>query len=562
MNRKIYLWGMVILLIMTACDENLFSPKEKKYFAFQSNEGGKWGLISLDGEILFENEYDSIPSFANGMFFVQKDNELFDLYKAAKEPIIVGEDYTGAGIGVFNEKGIAAVSRKGKPIELIDREGNVKLLLDTINGMKITSIFPFDKNGLARFKVGNLQGCLDDKGNVIVKPEYSILGVWSNNIVGMSYKYIDAYKEKEAEKIKWDILDLEGNKIGEIGKVLRLFGTNNPNRFISTGYEVDEKDFSRYKVYGLVDLDGNIVYKPTIRDIGNGSPDGKMFCYKDGKCWGVMDLDGNVIIKPKYDMLYFVSDNILCVVNDGEGKNQRLINIKGENIGNQRYYEVSEFEDGTALAKIEEDKWVVIDEGGNIKKELPEVYRITRWNSNKTYNNDVDIEAYVESLDITEHSIDGVSFEQEWYPITLYSYRANEEIFGEPRNTMSISWGDPQETEYMKYCNDVVSSFRITFPSKGFYTEEYGTEQPLHPKVLIVYTPGINQMKYNLDKLYDAYLKKLNRLGYVVKENKNARVVQSGGICYMIWKTKTYVGFSMGKVTPDFFDISAFENNE
>ena len=181
---------------------------------------------------------------------------------------------------------------------------------------------------------------------------------------------------------------------------------------------------------------------------------------------------------------------------------------------------------------------------------------------NKTYNNDVDIEAYVESLDITEHSIDGVSFEQEWYPITLYSYRANEEIFGEPRNTMSISWGDPQETEYMKYCNDVVSSFRITFPSKGFYTEEYGTEQPLHPKVLIVYTPGINQMKYNLDKLYDAYLKILNRLGYVVKENKNARVVQSGGICYMIWKTKTYVGFSMGKVTPDFFDISAFENNE
>ena len=52
MNRIIYFWGMVILLIMTACDENLFSPKEKKYFAFQSNEGGKWGLISLDGERL------------------------------------------------------------------------------------------------------------------------------------------------------------------------------------------------------------------------------------------------------------------------------------------------------------------------------------------------------------------------------------------------------------------------------------------------------------------------------------------------------------------------------
>lgn len=560
MNYKNWLLGATVLFV-SACEGSLFTSNEnQKYFAFQTNEGSKWGLIGYDGEILFENEFDSVPSYANGMFFVQNENGLYDLYKAAKEPVLVGGNYTRSGIGIFNEKGIAAVSRKGKPLEIIDQDGNVKLLLDTLSGMKITSIFPFNSNGLARFKVGNLQGCLNDEGDIIVKPEYSFLGIWSNNIVGMSYKYFDAYKEKETDKIKWDIFDLKGNKIGEIMNVLGLTGTTNPNHFVTTGEEIDETDYHSYKVYGIVDLEGNYVCKPILRDIGDNSPDGKMFCYNDGKSWGVMDFDGNVVIKPKYDKLYFLSDKILCVENDGKGKNQRLINLKGENIGNQRFYDISMFEGGTALAKIEDNKWVVVDESGNIKKELPEVYRIARWSTNKTYNNDVDINAYVESLEITDHSIDGVSFEQEWYPITLYSYRANDEIFGNPKNSVSISWGDPQETEYAKYCNDIVTNFRITFPSKGFFTEEYGTEQPLHPKILIIYTPGLNQMKYNLDKLFDAYQKRLNKFGYEVKGNKNARVVQSGEICYMIWKTKTYVGFSMGKVTPDFFDISGFDS--
>lgn len=560
MKCRNFIYVLATLFMMSACEGNLFSSKEKKYFAFQSNEGSKWGLVGFDGEILFENEFDSIPSYANGMFFVQNDNGLFDLYKAAKEPLLVGEDYPKAGIGVFNKNGISAVSRKDKPIEIIDREGNVKFLLDTINGKKVSSIFPYDENGLARFKVGDLQGCMDDKGNVIVKPEYSLLGVWKKNIIGMSYKCLDAYKEKEADKVKWEVFDLNGSKIGEIANILNLMGTSNPNRFIASAYEIDKKDYSSYKVYGIVDIDGNYICKPTLRDIGSTSPSGEMFCYKDGKYWGVMNWDGDILLKPKFDMLFFLSDNILCVENDGDGKNQRLINIKGENIGNNRFYDISEFENGTALAKIENDKWAVIDENGNIKKELPEVYRISRWNTNKTYSNDVDIDAYVESLDITEHSIDGVSFEQEWYPITLYSYRANDDIFGEPKNSVSISWGDPQETEYMKYCNDVVTNFRITFPGKGFFTEEYGNDQPLHPKIMIIYTPGLNQMKYNLDKLYDAYQKKLSLLGYEVKGNKNARVVHKGGVSYMIWRTKTYVGFSMGKVVPDFFDISNFEN--
>ena len=560
MRRLNYLLGVIITFLATGCE--IINSSQKNCFAFQSNEGGKWGLIGLDGEILFENEFDSIPSYANGMFFVQNENDLFDLYTASKEPILIGNDYPMSGIGRFSRNGIAAVSRQNKPIEIIDRQGNVKLLLDTIDGHVVTSIFPFNKNGLARFKIGDLQGCLNEQGNIIVKPEYWLLGVAYHNIVGLSYKYIDDYKEKESEKLVWDIFDLNGNQIGEIENALSLIGTPKVNRFIKGSYEINEKDYSSHPVFTLIDEKGNSICKTKILHLNSFSKGRDLFCYKDGKNWGVMDFDGNVILKPKYDYLSFVSDKVLCVTNDGEGKNRRLINLNGENISNTRFFDVSDFTNGTALAEVEKHKWVLIDEEGNVKKDLPAVYQVGHLDVRKTYNNCIDMDTYLESLNITENGIDGISFESEWYPITLYADRAQDEQFGKAQSSISVYWGAPQETTYTKYSNDVITRFRIVFPSQGFYTEEYGNGKPLHPKVFFIYTPAKDQMKFNLDKLYKAYCSKVSKFGYLVESNENVMVVQGAGVCYSVWKTKSYVAFSMGKVLPDFYDISQFEDNE
>lgn len=560
MRKLNFLLVIAIAFLLMGCDS--INSSQSKYFAFQANEGSKWGLIGFDGEILFEDEFDSIPSYANGMFFVQNENDLFDLYTASKDPVLIGNDYPMSGIGRFSKNGIAAVSRKNKPIEIIDRQGNVKLLLDTIDGHVVTSIFPFNRNGLAKFKIGDLMGCINEQGEVIVKPEYSLLGVAYQNIVGLSYKYYDDYKEKEAEKIVWDIFDLDGNNVGEIRNALSVIGTPKSDRFIKISNEIDEKDYSSHPVFSLIDEKGNLVCNTKILQLNSLSNKRDMFCYKDGKNWGVMDYDGNVILKPKYDYLSFHSDDVLCVTNDGEGKNRRLINLKGENISNNRFFDVSDFSDGSALAELEKHKWAVIDEKGNIIKELPGVYQIGSLDVKKTYNSCVDMDSYIESLNITENGIDGISFESEWYPITLYADRAQDEQFGKAQSSISLYWGAPQETAYIKYCNDVITRFRIVFPSQGFYTEEYGNGKPLHPKVFFIYTPAKDQMKINLDNLYKAYCSKITKLGYVVESNENVMVIQGADVCYSVWRTKDYVALSMGKVQPDFYDISQFNDNE
>lgn len=217
MKKIKHLFSLVIIpFLMVGCESSFSLTKQKSYLAFQSKLGGKWGLVGLDGEILFENEFDSIPSYANGMFFVQNESGLFDLYSATKEPTLVGSNYTQGGIGVFNERGITAVSRKNKPLEIIDREGNVKFLLDTIDGKKVTSIFPFSNQGITIFKVGELMGCMNEKGDILVTPKYSLLDIYGQNIIGLSYKYIEDYKDEKIENLIWEVLDLNGNTLYEI----------------------------------------------------------------------------------------------------------------------------------------------------------------------------------------------------------------------------------------------------------------------------------------------------------------------------------------------------------
>ena len=545
---------------MVGCENNLFPSHNKEYVAFQTNKGGKWGLIGLDGEVLFENKFDSVPSVANGMLFVEGEKGLYDLYTATKDPSLIGSGYPWSGVGAFNKSGVAAVSRKEKPIEIIDVDGNVKFILDTIEGRKITSIFPFNDNGLARFKVGDLQGCIDETGKVIVSPKYYRLGIFPKCIIGLSYKYEEYYLEENFDSITWDVLDLSGNKVCELDKLYRIIGTSRSDRYISVSKEIDDDNYTTHEVYRLIDEKGDPVNNIKMLKVGSASEDMEKFCYLEGKTWGVMDLTGKVLLKPIYDYISFLSDEILCVTNDGDGKNKRMIDLDGNNIGSGRYHSLGKFENNSAIAEIEKDKWVVIDKDGNIQKELPEIYRLARKQNKKVYNNDVNIDAYLKSLDLSKYGIDGISFESEWYPISLYAGRINNESLGDVVITTRINRDDPQIIEYGKYCNDIVTYFKLIFQSSNDFDEE----QPVHPILINFYTYNFNQMAYHLDELYSKLQKEISQYGYRVKSNGNASVYYNAGISYQIWKTSQMVGMSMGKVSPEFYDIEQFkiENND
>ena len=69
----------------------------------------------------------------NGRFFIQTNNGTWEMYTAEKKPQPIGKEY--AHISGFHN-GVAIVAEKGKPVSIIDTEGNTIKVLDSIAGKK------------------------------------------------------------------------------------------------------------------------------------------------------------------------------------------------------------------------------------------------------------------------------------------------------------------------------------------------------------------------------------------------------------------------------------------
>jgi len=111
--------------------------KDIQYLPFQAEEGGGWGLISPDGEVLFADEFKEQPTIAtNDRFFVKNSDGLWEMYTATEKPQKVGDEYVS--ICTFARGcDVTPAVRKDKGVEFIDKDGNVKFKFDEVNGKKL-----------------------------------------------------------------------------------------------------------------------------------------------------------------------------------------------------------------------------------------------------------------------------------------------------------------------------------------------------------------------------------------------------------------------------------------
>ena len=80
-------------------------------------------------------EGDDMPTVAvNGRFMVKNADGLWEIYTTDKKPKKIGGEYLYASL--FYED-VAPVVEKGQPVKFIDRDGNVKVTLDKINGKAV-----------------------------------------------------------------------------------------------------------------------------------------------------------------------------------------------------------------------------------------------------------------------------------------------------------------------------------------------------------------------------------------------------------------------------------------
>ena len=78
-------------LFMASCTSKNDPLNEVEYFPFQESKDGNWGMIGIDGKVLFSEEFKNMPTMAvNGRFMVKNSDGLWEIYTAEKKPEKIG----------------------------------------------------------------------------------------------------------------------------------------------------------------------------------------------------------------------------------------------------------------------------------------------------------------------------------------------------------------------------------------------------------------------------------------------------------------------------------------
>lgn len=357
----------VFFTLFVSCT-NIATDKTN-YVPFQSEENGKWGMISLaTGEVLFEPLFENELTIASDdRFFVKNGNGLWELYSTEKQPQRIGTEYLYA---TTFKNGRSLVSEEGKPIMLIDKDANVIKELDKVDGLPILYVWPYS-DGRAVYKTKTGYGLIDENGAPVVKPDYCAMFPYRNKrVVAIENKYTDDYKTGKLNAIKYTILDDKGDKVFELNGSEYSFNFVFPT-FFDGKIIVNSKNNNGYDC--LLDESGKTVTTPSEKTGNIEDHEGDLIAYRYGGVCGLIDLNGNIKIRPQYSSLSFYTATTLIACSDeGEKQSYNILDLTGNKISNKAYDDFASInyedrDDKNFLAKYD-GVWHLIDVKG---QEIP-----------------------------------------------------------------------------------------------------------------------------------------------------------------------------------------------
>lgn len=563
-------------LLFAACGSGDSLSEKIEYLPFQSEKDGKWGMISVSGKVLFEEEFDRQPSVViNGRFFVPNSEGLLEMYAADEKPKQVG-DVAWKAVCDFTENVTPAVE-KGKPITLIDRDGKVVKEMKTIGGKTVQRMRRFQGGRSVYQTAEGYYGMVDTDGEVKIEAKYMQLwDLYDGKTIGIDKKYEEACRTGDVEKLKWTVMDGNGKELSQLsGAKITLGGYFFQDGLLPAAEKHDDKLY-----LGLLDEKGEWVLKPSSKIESIGEIKGKKFVfYRDGK-WGVMDLEGEVLIRAKYDALRFITNDVLLAGDNDKPTDERyqLLNLDGEQIGKDRFRNmVSVMIDGYSPIEISEHDYGFIDEKGELKKldKGLSIYNIVYGFASYEVESDyVDYDALWSGLDIKADGINGLT-------LGLSASAAMEKIKalapGGNYEPESYIWRN--NVSYEKALGQVNARCDISFDgyigerqTRTVYKEYYGYRFPHEETVgysfsknakilniVVGFPTGSGKLEGKGRDLYLAAAKKVKTLGREVKSNTNAVVVSTGNgrMAVAFYDgLGVVVGIATGK--PENVDISQF----
>lgn len=573
--KKLHIFlSLLLTLLASSCTKK----STVEFLPFQSEEDGRWGLISPKGEVLFTEEFEREPTVArNGRFMVRDKDGNWELYTAEATPLQVGKTYKA--IAPFTEN-VTPATEPGQPVALIDRDGKVIKKLDKLAGKTVTAVRMFIE-GLAVFETSDeLFGAIDTKGNVIIEPKWCVLFDASDGkLIACDNKYKEQLEKGDKKGVKFTVLNADGTKISDIS--LDKFDDTG-NSFADGLLTVWVKDGDMRKC-GLINEKGEYALRPTAKAERIGELRNDCFTYYDGEYWGLMNTDGTVAIRAKYDILGFASDGILFAYDSekSDSEHWKLINLKGEDIGTETFEEITcPFIGNYAPVKLGKNDWGFVGTDGKLV-ELPgtDIAHIEYNDADYVVESDyVDIHALVEALHITKQGIDKFTFSTT--PAQAAHIEKQEEESSDSaavpdasdytwRSSISYVKTIRPTRAHIEICFDSHIGRAVTKPVYAYgyhiYDETTGYRFT-DASVNYIYCsfPNSGKLEGKLGDVYKALARKAASLGKTVKQNKNAVVVRidDGHYALAALMKDKEAAFALLTGQADTCDISRFADED
>ncbi len=587
MRKKLIFMALsALLLLVSSCGS---SDGKGGYDAvpFQETEKGMWGMITIDGKVLFKDEFKEKPTMSKeGMFMVKNDKGLWEIYTAEEKPKKVGTEYVSATL--FTD-GIALVAEQNKPVSIIDKEGKTVKTLDKVDGKEVSAVRAF-VNGYAVYKTGDNYGVIDEDGKGVIPAKYCRIKDCSDG----KFLAIDAKYRKELDAdsattgtLKYTVLDTKGKVVTELSqsKFSDIAGS------FTDGLLPVEIEKEGEKICGIINEKGEYEVKPSSKYKGiSDISDGK-FIYYNGTACGVMDLKGETVIRAKYDKIMFDSKGkFLTYTNGNDGKdNYKFVDSEDNQIGSDTYQDAIPFFvfDGKhTVVKVSDSQWAIIDSEGKQLDKLPDMVNISYSTGDNVVESDyVNFTALFEEINISENGMDGLTFSSS--PLKVVKALSDYLSSTKEHPVTDPYWYDYRSSfSYYHAVNNVVPTFEVSFTgvlSRQTYTTRrvvdytfYDGSQWYHDeKVPTGYAwndvkvngfgvtiDNSGKMKGKLRMLLNAAVTRFSHMGRVVKQNNGAAVITlRNGKSALIYMTPKKVCIAWGEIgNASSIDISKYKD--
>lgn len=586
-KRNYFKFALLSMLSMLIFSCSKTENGDVEYIPFQETDDGQWGMISMDGKVLFKDEFKNKPTIVrDGRFFALTSEGFWEMYEAAEKPRKIGPDY--AHISGFHN-GRALVAEKNKPVAIIDTDGNTIKLLDKIDNKEVDGVRVYKDNYAVFMTTDSLWGVIDGNGNCVVKPEYYSLNDYGDGkFIGINNKYKKNVKLDKKDKITVSVINTNG-------KVIFDFNAdkyeNIQNQFIDGKIAISVKKDGK-EIWGIINDKGETLVKPSSKLKSIGIIKGDVFTYNNGDGWGLMNIKGETLIRAKYEELYYDEDNILvAVVKNGDSYEYKYIDEKDNQIGDETYVSAtlfSMFDGKYAWVKPNDKIYSLIDKNCKQVEGLPDIVNVGTYEGEKYVKSDyVNLEEVFASLNISLNGVLNFTFKSTPKEVVKKALDSGSLNGTEEHPAGSAYWFEDKNSVNVytnSYYNGLVTVHFKDYLSRQTYSTQrvidyvFGDYYWFHdnniptgytwnetiPDMFSIAIGNAGKMHGKLLDVYNFAAKIFKEFGTIAKQNDNAMVLTlKNGMKALIGRDENYVYISWGYLKPvKELDISRYEGIE